>query len=83
MEKEPLELYYHRKYLWHIIVLRFSIMSPPWILRYILETIAAYLLDLCDFLETKLPVPYVLKKVPYEKLSKEEKRKPYKVIENV
>lgn len=75
---EP-DLYYHRKYQWHIVALRFSILAPPWILRYIFETIAAYLLDLCDFLESKLPDPYALEKVPYEKLSKTEKRKPYKV----
>ena len=73
------ELYYHRKYLWHIVVLRFIVLMVPLTLGRTLEIIANNLNDFSEFLSFELPSPDVLEKVPYEKLSKEEKRKPYKV----
>lgn len=69
-----INLHYRRKYLWHIVALRFAILSPPWILRFVLDNIAECLYDLCSFLTDKLPNPYIL-----EKLSDEEKCNPHKV----
>ena len=74
-----INLYYRRKYLWHIVALRFAILSPPWILRFVLDNIAECLYDLCSFLTDKLPNPYILEKVEYEKLSDKEKLNVYKV----
>lgn len=73
------ELYYHRRILWHNVVLRFAVLMVPLLLGRTLELIGNNLNDLSEFLESKLPEPNVLEKVPYEKLSKAEKRKPYKV----
>ena len=75
------ELYYHRRILWHNVVLRFTVLMVPLILGRTLELIANNLNDLSEFLSDKLPNPDVLEKVPYDKLSKEEKLKPYKVAD--
>lgn len=77
---ETVELYYHRKYLWHKVAIRVVVLIVPALLGRILETITKSLEWLCGFLDDKLPSPYITEKVPYDKLSKKEKRKPHKVI---